>query len=53
MNACLNCPNKGCGAFHDKCEKYKAQVKKEREIREARNKERLLFAGRVKTKIIL
>lgn len=26
MRCCRDCPNRGCGAYHDKCEKYQAEV---------------------------
>lgn len=26
MKCCRDCPNRGCGAYHDKCEKYQAEV---------------------------
>lgn len=25
-SCCNNCPNKGCGAYHDRCEKYQAEL---------------------------
>ncbi len=30
MKCCRDCPNRGCGAYHDKCEKYQAEVNKNR-----------------------
>lgn len=30
MRCCRDCPNRGCGAYHDKCEKYQAEVNKNR-----------------------
>ena len=36
MKCCYSCPNKGCGAYHDKCEKYQEQVKANRIAHEER-----------------
>ena len=30
MKCCRECPNKGCGAYHDVCEKYQTEVNKNR-----------------------
>jgi hypothetical protein len=30
MKCCRDCPDRGCGAYHDKCEKYQAEVNKNR-----------------------
>lgn len=38
MKSCKNCPNKGCGSFHDKCEKYNTEKEL---LRKAREKERI------------
>lgn len=41
LNApCMTCPDKGCGAYHGQCEKYKKfreEVEKQKEIKRKSN----------------
>lgn len=36
MRCCRDCPNRGCGAYHDKCEKYQAEVTNNRKTNTTR-----------------
>lgn len=38
MNPCKDCENKGCGAFHDKCEPYRKFKEGLEKGRDARKK---------------
>lgn len=37
---CMNCEKAGCGAYHDKCERYKAWKEQEIAMRQDEKKER-------------
>ncbi|CDD64958.1 unknown [Firmicutes bacterium CAG:882] len=36
MRCCRDCPNRGCGAYHDKCEKYQAEAANNRKTNATR-----------------
>lgn len=36
---CQTCPDKGCGAYHDKCEKYQQFVREKKEENRKASKE--------------
>lgn len=37
---CKDCPNKGCGSYHNQCKPYLAAKAQAEEIRKQQNKER-------------
>lgn len=41
MNVCKNCPRKGCGAYHDKCQKYQEEKAKMETAVKARRQEKI------------
>lgn len=56
MICCRDCPNRGCGAYHDKCEKYQAEVANNRETNATRiiesEKDSMSFLYRENKKLI-
>lgn len=42
IKCCMDCERKGCGSYHDECEKYQAEKEKIRKIREERQLESMI-----------
>ena len=40
---CKDCENKGCGAYHSKCEKYKEYAKWKKQVNEKERKYKKMF----------
>ena len=45
---CINCDNKGCGSFHDKCEKYlEFRRKREKELEDEKKERNEIMSANV------
>ena len=42
---CKDCENKGCGTYHDQCEKYQQYVEWRQNLNEAKRKESIILYG--------
>lgn len=56
MKCCRDCPDRGCGAYHDKCEKYQAEAANNRETNATRiiesEKDSMRFLYRANKKLM-
>lgn len=45
---CKDCENKGCGAYHDKCEKYLQFIKSNEETKKRQHKYNIKITSQLK-----